>query len=125
MGDSSGFFQALSTAKHCRPEAGHVRCSDLIRRRKKQIEEGKLGSHVDIISSLLLLRYENGEALKEESIIDNVITVIMASHDTTTILLSLLIRHLARDANISEKVLQGKERLTNDISQPDLMILTT
>ncbi|KAK9283796.1 hypothetical protein L1049_012049 [Liquidambar formosana] len=85
--------------------------SDLINRRKKQIEEGKMGSNVDTISSLLILRDENGEPLTEELIIDNLIAVIIASHDTSTIVLSLLIRHLARDTKVSEKVLEEQKEV--------------
>ncbi|KAK1572524.1 hypothetical protein Q3G72_034098 [Acer saccharum] len=87
--------------------------SKLIDRRKKQMEEAE-DSHQDdeIISSLLVLRDENCEPLPEEEIIDNLISMIIASHDTSTILLSLLIRLLARDTKISSKVLEELMRLT-------------
>lgn len=63
----------------------------------------------DIISALLLLRDENSEPLQEQEIIDNLITVIVASHDTTSILLSLLLRHLSIDSKILSEVLQGNQ----------------
>ncbi|KAA8533977.1 hypothetical protein F0562_031494 [Nyssa sinensis] len=55
--------------------------SELIRRKKKEIEEGKVGSHSqeDVISTFLVLRDENGEPLPEEEIIDNLVTLIIGS----------------------------------------------
>ncbi|KAK1572387.1 hypothetical protein Q3G72_031942 [Acer saccharum] len=86
--------------------------SKLIDRRKKQMEEAE-NSHQDdnIISSLLVLRDENCEPLPEEEIIDNLISMIIASHDTSTILLSLLIRLFARDTKISSKVLEEQKEV--------------
>ena len=64
----------------------------------------------DIISALLLLRDEDGEPLQEQEIVDNLITLIVASHDTTSILLSLLLRHLSTDSKIFSEVLQGSNQ---------------
>lgn len=66
-----------------------------------------MSSHEDIISSLVSLRDEDGKPLLEEEIIDNLITLMIASHDTTATLLSHFVRLLARDAEICDKVLQG------------------
>lgn len=81
--------------------------SDLIARRKTGLEDGSLGSHEDIILSLLSLRDENGKPIPEEEIINSLIAIVIASHDTTTVLLSLIIRQLARNANVYNKVLEG------------------
>ncbi|CAK9184836.1 unnamed protein product [Ilex paraguariensis] len=80
--------------------------SDLIRMRKKDLENGKKGSQEDVISTFLVLRDENGKPLPEEEIIDNLVTLIIASHDTNSILLTLLVRHLARDVDVCNKVLE-------------------
>ncbi|CAK9133701.1 unnamed protein product [Ilex paraguariensis] len=85
--------------------------SDLIKRRKMDMEDGKVSSQEDVMSTFLALRDENGEPLPEEEIIDNLITLIIASHDTTTILLSLFIRHLARDAEVCYKVLEEQKQV--------------
>ncbi|KAE8735771.1 Chalcone-flavanone isomerase family protein [Hibiscus syriacus] len=60
--------------------------SELIKERKKEMEEGRKGSsdQNDVISSLLMLRDENGDPLMEEEIIDDLISVMIASHDTTS-----------------------------------------
>ncbi|KAL4610920.1 hypothetical protein ACB092_08G087400 [Castanea dentata] len=55
--------------------------------------------------SLPILRKKR-EDLSNDAIIDNCITLVIASHDTSTILLSLMIRQLARDPEIYKKVLE-------------------
>lgn len=85
--------------------------SKLILNRKTQMEEGTVESQDNIISSLLALRDENGEPLLEQEVIDISLTLIIASHDTTTILLTHFVRHLARDPEVSNKVLQGIENI--------------
>jgi len=59
--------------------------------RRKQLSEGPIGSNDDLISSLLSLRDENNEPLRDEEVIDNFVSLMVAGHDTTAILLSLLI----------------------------------
>ncbi|KAJ7959537.1 putative Cytochrome P450 [Quillaja saponaria] len=91
----------------------HKRISSLIKGRKKLLEEGMADSSDDIIISLLSLRDESGEPLPEEEIIDNVISVMLASHDTTAIVLSLLIRQLSRDTEVFNKVLEEQKQIVN------------
>ncbi|KAK6233401.1 hypothetical protein QUC31_005807 [Theobroma cacao] len=86
--------------------------SNLIMIRKKQEEEGTVDPNDDnIISSLLVLRDENGQPLLEEEILDVFLSLIMASHDTTAILLTLFIRHLSRDAEVSRKVVEEQNEV--------------
>ncbi|PIA32452.1 hypothetical protein AQUCO_04500214v1 [Aquilegia coerulea] len=76
----------------------------LVRRRKKEMEEGIGKSREDIISSFLLLR-DADESLLEDEIVDNIVSLIIASHDTAAIVLTLLLRHLARDTHVYDTVL--------------------
>ena len=82
--------------------------SAMLKRRKTEMKESKDNSPKDAVTAFLVLRDENGKYLPEDEIIDNLVTLIFASHDTTTILLSLLIRLLARDPEVSNKVFEGK-----------------
>ena len=77
--------------------------------RRKQLSEGAIGRNDDLISGLLSLRDENNESLRDEEVIDNFVSLMIASHDTTAILLSLMVWKLARDSNIYAKVLEGKQ----------------
>ncbi|XP_031259467.1 taxane 10-beta-hydroxylase-like isoform X2 [Pistacia vera] len=85
--------------------------TQLIARRRRELEEGKVSSHEDIISTLVSLRDEDGKPLLEEEIIDNLITLMMASHDTIAILLIHFVRLRARDAEICDKVLQEQKEV--------------
>ncbi|XVF24340.1 hypothetical protein REPUB_Repub13aG0119400 [Reevesia pubescens] len=100
--------------------------SKLIQERKKEIEEGRKGSldDNDVISSLLMLRDENGDPLLEEEIIDNLISVMIASHDTTSAFLSHFIRLLARDKEVFNKVFQEQKEVAKIIEGKDGKLLT-
>ncbi|TXG49969.1 hypothetical protein EZV62_025844 [Acer yangbiense] len=79
--------------------------SNLIAIRKREMEEGIVDSQDNMISSLLVLRSENGEPLMEQEILDLFLSLIMASNDTTTVLLTHLVRLMSRDSEIYNKVL--------------------
>ncbi|OMO90111.1 Cytochrome P450 [Corchorus olitorius] len=94
--------------------------SNLIKNRKKQEGEGTVDPNDDnIISSLLVLRDENGQPLLEEEILDVFLSLIMASHDTTAILLTLFIRHLSRDEEVSSKVLEEQNEVVKAMTRND------
>ncbi|KAK1570614.1 hypothetical protein Q3G72_004540 [Acer saccharum] len=79
--------------------------SNLIAIRKREMEEGIVDSQDNMISSLLVLRSENGEPLMEQEILDLFLSLIMASNDTSTVLLTHLVRLMSRDSEIYNKVL--------------------
>lgn len=83
--------------------------SKLAARRRIDLEEGRLNCEADVISCLVSLRDENGHPLLEEEIVDNLLSLMSASHDTITVLLSLFIRHLAIDSTAYNKVLKGNK----------------
>lgn len=89
--------------------------SRLIRNTKKRT--GKEGdyqqsqSQVDVISSFLELRDENNQPLPDTDIVDHLVTLIIASHDTVTVLVSQMIRHLARDYEVLNKVLEEQKKV--------------
>ncbi|KAK3230253.1 hypothetical protein Dsin_002134 [Dipteronia sinensis] len=85
--------------------------SNLIAIRKREMEEGILDSQDNIISSLLILRNENGEPLMDQEILDLFLSLIMASHDTTAVLLSHLVRLMSRDSEIYNKVLAEQKEI--------------
>ncbi|OWM77473.1 hypothetical protein CDL15_Pgr016870 [Punica granatum] len=78
----------------------------IMRERRKQLERGTLRPGADVVSCLLATRDENGEGFEEEAITDNFIILMIASHDTSAILASLMIWKLSKDPNIYDEVLQ-------------------
>ncbi|OMO90110.1 Cytochrome P450 [Corchorus olitorius] len=111
------------TALHRAMQARRRVCkllSNLIRMRKQQEEEGTVDPNDDnIISSLLDLRDENGQPLLEEVILDVFLSLIMASHDTTAVLMTLFIRHLSRDAEELSKVLEEQNEVIKALKGND------
>ncbi|KAL4369426.1 hypothetical protein GQ457_05G033440 [Hibiscus cannabinus] len=82
--------------------------SEMVMSRKKREDEV---ADDNIVSCLLALRDEDGRPLSEDEIVDVFLSLIMASHDTTAVLLTLFIRHLARDAEVLNKVLQEQNEV--------------
>ncbi|KAL5974789.1 hypothetical protein ACLOJK_031460 [Asimina triloba] len=78
----------------------------IVRRRKDLVEGGAVGETSDVISCLIALRDENQQALDEDAILDNIIALFLASHDTTTSLASLLVWKLGMEPQLQEDILQ-------------------
>ena len=83
----------------------------ILESRRNQLCEGRISAKDDLISSFLSLRDENDEPITEEEVIDNVVALLIASHDTTATLLSLIVWKLARNPKIYKKVLEGNAKL--------------
>ncbi|KAF9595743.1 hypothetical protein IFM89_003485 [Coptis chinensis] len=94
----------------------------LVERRKKEMEEGKEAPREDVISSFLNLRDEEDQSLTKDEMIDNIVSMIIASHDTSAIVLSLLLRHLARDTHVYEAVLEEQTEISKTKEGKDGML---
>eukprot|EP01018_Ginkgo_biloba_P016324 Gb_33310 [translate_table: standard] len=92
--------------------------SALIEMRRKEVHEGKASPRQDLISCLLTIKDETNQPLTTEEIIDNIIVVLIASHDTTSILLALLVKVLAMNPNIYDKIAQEQKQIL-ERKQPD------
>jgi cytochrome P450 len=79
----------------------------IMRKKREELSKGILSPSSDVLSCLLELRDENQQPIADDMIIDNYVTLMIASHDTSAILISLMIWKLARDPEIYRKVLEG------------------
>lgn len=59
----------------------------------------------DILSLMLDARYEDGSAMPEEQLRDELVTMIMAGHETTAVALSWTVDHLLRQPAALERLL--------------------
>ena len=83
---------------------------DLIHEKRAAMEDQFTFPQQDLITTLLNLRNDDlSAALSDEEIVDNVIVIMIAGHDTTSILLSFLINLLANNPSVYAIVLQGKQ----------------
>ncbi|KAI4297883.1 hypothetical protein L6164_037742 [Bauhinia variegata] len=78
----------------------------IMKERRKQLLEGNVSSTDDLLSCLLALKDENDQPLADDVITDNIVMLLIASHDTSATLLSLMVWKLAKDPEIYNKVLQ-------------------
>lgn len=88
----------------------------IIQKKKEGLLSGTLNPKSDVLSCLLSLRDENQQPLSEEEIIDNFIILLIASHDTSAVLLSLMVWKLARDPSLYQKILQGNKKFFTSVS---------
>ncbi|KAM0851808.1 hypothetical protein ACQ4PT_052177 [Festuca glaucescens] len=66
--------------------------------KKDMLEQDNASANKDLISRLLSLLNDHGEQLlTNEEIIDNGMLALIAGHDTTSILMTFMVRHLAND----------------------------
>ncbi|KAK1325958.1 hypothetical protein QJS10_CPA01g00924 [Acorus calamus] len=89
--------------------------SKIVHDKRVALDEGRLHPTEDLITSLLSFgREEGARSLTEEAILDNVIIVMVAGHDTSSILITFLMRQLAKDPKLYEEVLRELEEIAKN-----------
>ena len=90
--------------------ANELICDEIERRR----DDPRLEEYDDILSLLLLARDENGEGLTINELRDELMTALLAGHETTANALSFAMERLARHPEVTrrvhEELEQGEER---------------
>ncbi|PWA40606.1 cytochrome P450 [Artemisia annua] len=84
---------------------------DLIREKREALEDQKHQSNrsKDLMTSLISIRDDNGSTMMtDEDIIDNIVAVMVGGYDTTSVLVSFLIRLLATNKSIYSNIVQGQ-----------------
>ncbi|KAK1422608.1 hypothetical protein QVD17_17893 [Tagetes erecta] len=87
---------------------------DLIREKREALEE-QGDTHKDLITSLLSIRDdESSTTMSEEEIIDNIIVLMIAGYDTTSVLLTFLVRLLATNKSIYSTIIQEQQDIASN-----------
>ncbi|KAL6647619.1 hypothetical protein ACP70R_015056 [Stipagrostis hirtigluma subsp. patula] len=94
------FGRCLAASRH-----GRRLVAGVIRERRAKLERGESSPADDVITHML------AEGLPDEEVIDNVMVLMVAAHDTSAALLTFLIRHLDADKNAYAKVLHEQEEI--------------
>ncbi len=76
-----------------------VLVGDEIARRRRRVEDGE-----DMLGSLIASTDEEGRALSDRQVLDHVLTLLFAGHDTTTSTVSFLIYELARSPEWADRL---------------------
>ena len=89
---------------------------EVVHKKKIELEKNEASPHQDLITCLLSMLDEDGkQVITEKEIIENAMLVMVAGHDTSSILITFIIRHLANDPTVHEAVLRGMHRKVFEI----------
>lgn len=80
-----------------------------------QRKQGK--RHNDLLDLLLEARYEDGEAMSEEQLVDEILILFAAGHETTSNALTFACELLAREPKMQEKIYQEAKILKAESSE--------
>nr|POF09893.1 cytochrome p450 [Quercus suber] len=90
---------------------------ELIREKRVELEQKVASPCQDLITRMLSSRNENNEeAVTEKEIVDNVILVMVAGHDTSSVLITFTMRLLANEPAVYAAVLQEQEEIAKSAS---------
>ncbi|KAF7815807.1 taxadiene 5-alpha hydroxylase-like [Senna tora] len=85
---------------------------ELLHKKKIDLEQNGASPHQDLITCLLSMNNKDDEEkMTEKEIIHNIRLIMFAGHDTTSILLTFIIRFLATEPSVYATVLQEQEEI--------------
>ncbi|XP_060197039.1 beta-amyrin 28-monooxygenase-like [Lycium barbarum] len=86
----------------------------IVKQRREAIEQKLSDSPPqDLLSHLLLFPDENGKFMSELEVVDNILMMIFAGHDTTTVTITLVMKYLAELPHVYENVLQEQKEIAS------------
>ncbi|XP_065877600.1 cytochrome P450 716B1-like isoform X3 [Euphorbia lathyris] len=95
---------------------------ELIHEKRAALEQLQASPQKDLLTCLIALRNEdNSPMLSDEEIVDNAIFTMVAGHDTTSVLLTFLIKLLASDASIHASIVQEQEEIAKSKAPGELL----
>jgi cytochrome P450 len=81
---------------------------DLIHEKRMELEQKGASPRQDLISCMLSIRNENNEqVISDKEIVHNVILVMVAGYDTSSVLITFIMRLLANEPAVYAAMLQG------------------
>ncbi|KAL3617673.1 hypothetical protein CASFOL_037994 [Castilleja foliolosa] len=84
----------------------------IVRHRRVELEQKTASPTQDLLSHLLVTPEENGEFMSESVIVNNILLLLFAGHDTSTSTITMLIKVLAEHPQVYDAVLREQ----NDIA---------
>jgi cytochrome P450 len=80
----------------------------IVRKRKMELSENIGASQVDLLTRMLLIRDENGRGMEEKDIANKIIGFFIASYDTASTAITVVLKYLAEFSQVYSGVLKGK-----------------
>ncbi|CAH1448304.1 unnamed protein product [Lactuca virosa] len=87
---------------------------DIIREKREALQEQKQANPLDkdLITSLISIHDDDGSpTMSDEEIIDNIIVVMVAGYDTTSVLLTFLVKLLANNESVYSAIVCEQEEI--------------
>ncbi|ESW13891.1 hypothetical protein PHAVU_008G235000 [Phaseolus vulgaris] len=85
---------------------------EIVHKKRIELEQNAASTRQDLISCLLGMVDEDGkQVMTEKEIFDNIKLVMVAGHDTSSVLITFIIRLLANEPDIYAAVLQEQEEI--------------
>lgn len=79
----------------------------IMKKRKVDLEEKKASPTQDLLSHLLVTSDTSGRFMSEVEILDNMLLLLFAGHDTSRSAISLIMKYLGNLPEVYEQVLKG------------------
>ena len=118
-----GWWPTMREFKRLRARARRL-IFDEIRDRRSAVERGAADPQArDVLAMMLAARHEDGSAMSDQEMHDELMTALVAGHETTASQLAWTFMHLARDRRVSARLTeeleanQGDEYLTATINE--------
>ncbi|KAG2645736.1 taxadiene 5-alpha hydroxylase-like [Panicum virgatum] len=88
----------------------------ITRETKAKLERGEASRSSNLIACLLSLTHDAGATthLSEEEIVDNSMVALIAGHDTSSILMTFMVRHLANDPDTLAAMVQEHDEIAKN-----------
>ncbi|KAF8041132.1 hypothetical protein BT93_B3144 [Corymbia citriodora subsp. variegata] len=93
----------------------------LVKQRRAEMENKTASPSQDIITHLIANGDENGKLMPEAEIINNVLMLLFAGHDTSTSTLVLIIKYLSELPHVLEKVVAEQREIAASKAQGELL----
>ncbi|KAK3416120.1 hypothetical protein EUGRSUZ_H01951 [Eucalyptus grandis] len=110
------FNKAVEAGKVIRQELLNI-----IRQRKKEISEGKDAKSRDLLSRLLTEADDDGSVYYEMDVSNKIIGLLIASHDTTSTSITVIVNYLASLPHIYEKVYKEQMEIAKSKAPGELL----
>ncbi|KAL7613699.1 hypothetical protein Lser_V15G06408 [Lactuca serriola] len=101
------FYRSKKLAEAIRKELMAI-----IKERRVALKEGKASSSQDLLSHFLTSCDENGRFLTEMEIVNNILLLLFAGHDTSAISITLIMKSLGEYPDVYDKVLKEQMEIS-------------
>ncbi|KAM0931550.1 hypothetical protein ACQ4PT_000290 [Festuca glaucescens] len=91
------------------------------KREESLLQEGNATSDNDFLSYMLILRSQGAHSLTLEEIVDNAMSLIIGAHETSSVLITFMIRHLANEPEILAKVTKEHDEIASNKKKEDVL----